>query len=441
MTRKPSKRRSTEEVPGGLPRKKPCNSCPDLQSNVIKFGKLLKPNLPPIVASSTALLGLKNMSLMPLSTKSVHGTGSANGCLEDMILCSERSSAVNYVAKQIGGQFQRHFIGICDPKTGYMKVVETKRMEMSRSVQAQETLIDDTHTQSNQNALDSRSDLLLKFGNKKARKAVEARVINVISTKVGGASESGSTLDSMSKALLDVARVKVSTAATVESLMDVARAARPVPPYNSYAKSIQEVYKPEDLIGENLLSGIVVNDWIDAMEKGENVQFKFRFIAHRLKRITATGNIRMIRVLRYFHFLLQFFTLSRPGRQPGTRQIPPRAKLREELDPVTDVVVEGIRRKFSESGVMQKYHIDLLFTHCCALSLVLDGFKTNIADLEADFKLQRSEIIAYFREIGSNIKPVVDVTTKKTVYLATLELPLHFPRLIRRRKFLETKGT
>lgn len=292
-----------------------------------------------------------------------------------------------------------------------------------------------------QNALDSRSDLLLKFGNKKARKAVEARVINVISTKVGGASESGSTLDSMSKALLDVARVKVSTAATVESLMDVARAARPVPPYNSYAKSIQEVYKPEDLIGENLLSGIVVNDWIDAMEKGENVQFKFRFIAHRLKRITATGNIRMIRVLRYFHFLLQFFTLSRPGRQPGTRQIPPRAKLREELDPVTDVVVEGIRRKFSESGVMQKYHIDLLFTHCCALSLVLDGFKTNIADLEADFKLQRSEIIAYFREIGSNIKPVVDVTTKKTVYLATLELPLHFPRLIRRRKFLETKGT
>lgn len=176
MTRKPSKRRSTEEVPGGLPRKKPCNSCPDLQSNVIKFGKLLKPNLPPIVgmslnhilcsvsfyisciliccsASSTALLGLKNMSLMPLSTKSVHGTGSANGCLEDMILCSERSSAVNYVAKQIGGQFQRHFIGICDPKTGYMKVVETKRMEMSRSVQAQETLIDDTHTQSNQVSL------------------------------------------------------------------------------------------------------------------------------------------------------------------------------------------------------------------------------------------------------------------------------------------------
>lgn len=224
--------------------------------------------------------------------------------------------------------------------------------------------------------------------------------------------------------------------ATQQDLQNSVDANKPVPRGNYDADEIQDVYKPEELIGRDILELIPVSDWAEALKKGEDVQMRCRFPANRLGRIgTGENAVHRLRLLRYMYFLQLLLLTARPGkgREKGAREILKKDKLQEELAPAPPPVVESIRRRFSDGGVMRKQHVDLLTTTMCVLACLLDNYDSNTFDLKEDLKLEQKEMNQYFYEIGARVmKRKGEEGT--THHVAVLKLPLVFPKLRKGRR-------
>ena len=277
---------------------------------------------------------------------------------------------------------------------------------------------------------DLRNELGQAFGTKKAKKAIAAITENAIAPRrnADGNEPPPQKLGAADIALMETIKESTTSVPTREALQAVVDAAKPIPKGNFDADEIQDVYVPEEIIGEEVLKAIPVRDWQESIKNAEAVQLRSRFVAHRINRVGTDENaVQRLRVLRYLLFLMIFWMTTKPGRERGTREILKRDKLRQELSPAPEVVIENIRRKFSESGVMRKFHIDLLMTHCCAFALILDSFDLNTWDLKEDLKLEQKQLNQYFSEIGARTR--IAKSAERTDYMAKLALPLVFPKM------------
>lgn len=267
------------------------------------------------------------------------------------------------------------------------------------------------------------------FGTKKAKKALAAVTENAISPRKPQQGDGPQALNASEQALMASIKEVTMSVRTQQDLQDAVDANKPVPKGNYEADEIQDVYRPEELIGRDILELIEVSDWAQAVKQNEDVKLRCRFPANRLGRIgTGDNAVARLRLLRYTYFLQLLLLTARKGKDRGSREILKRDKLQEELAPAPPPVVESIRRKFSDGGIMRKQHIDLLITHLCAFSCVLDNFETNTYDLKEDLKLEQKQMNQYFFEIGAR------VTKKKadegrTESVAVLKLPLVFPKV------------
>lgn len=354
-----------------------------------------------------------------------------------------------------------HFIGIYDPKTGKMEVVEAKKMVVRGTVrskqvptstsQQQEKKVgffflggvldaNSLHRQTDrqdgwkaankqQTMLDQRTDLGQTFGTKKAKKAIQDKVLNAITPQRKTADGRPVQLDDASKATLSSIGAVTSTMASREELQAVIDEAKPVPKANLDADEIYDVYRPEELIGADILNLVPIREWQEKAKHGESIQFRSRYVVSRVQAIASNESAEMrLRVLRYLSIVLLFYLYSKPGRQRGTRQVPPRDKLRELLAPAPEAVIENIRRKFSDAGQLRKFHIDLLIAHCCALACIVDNFEVDTQALRDDLRIDQRMMNQYFHEIGARVKPVKDKAEDRILHVAKLALPLDFPK-------------
>lgn len=275
-----------------------------------------------------------------------------------------------------------------------------------------------------------RTELGEVFGTRKSKKAIRAVTENSIQATRSGKMEQGDA------AIMDSLDKTTKGMATREELQAVVDQARPVPRGNYDAEEIQDVYIPEEIIGAEVLNAIPVMEWQDKVKRQEAVEVPSRFVANRINRVAHNeGAVQRLKVMRYLVWVLVFFSTTKPGKERGTKSIGKRDELREVMAPAPDIVIENIRRKFSDGGVMRKTHVDLLMTHVCVFAMLIDNFEVNTADLREDLKLgEQRQMNQYFMEIGARIKQ-----TKKeglTDYVAQLTLPLQFPqmRVVRGRK-------
>lgn len=274
-----------------------------------------------------------------------------------------------------------------------------------------------------------KTDLGQTFGTRKAKKAIESVTLNAIDPNKGKAGASPRKSTAADKATLKQIGEITATMASKEELQDIVDQAKPVPRPNLEADAIQDVYDPDEFIGREVLAAVPVKDWIEPTKKGEDVQVYSRHVAARVKKIVDTGNVTKIRLLRYFYFLFLFYTMAQPGKQRGTKRVPPREKLKEKLAPAPQAVIEQIRRKFSDGGEIRKFHSDLLIAHCCALACIIDNFEVDTSKLREDMRLDQKDMNTYFYEIGARVKPVAGKEKGKQHHLAKLALPLQFPKL------------
>lgn len=234
-------------------------------------------------------------------------------------------------------------------------------------------------------------------------------------------------------ALMASIREAAASMPTREDLQAAIDGAKPVPKGNYDAAEIQDVYDPEQIIGPDVLNSIPVRDWQEAVKNNEAVQALSKFVVNRVRRVGEhEESLKRLRILRYLYFLMLLLLHTKPGKR-GVRKLPPRDKLKIELKPAPDVVLDSLRRKFSDHGEMRKPHIDLLMTTCCVLACIIDSFELDTQELRDDLRLEQKQLDQYFREIGARTKPLKSGERQTT--LVKLMLPLDFPKLrVQRRK-------
>ncbi|KAL0931055.1 a49-like RNA polymerase I associated factor [Colletotrichum truncatum] len=432
----PSGRKRKRDVGGSSKSKKKFATDGSAPSKV-SVSSVLRPQLcPPVLASSPGVRISKNIPFSPYvkpETTSGKRKQKTPAVSQDLILHSTSHQTMDYTAREDGisdsQQALKHYVGVFDPKTGKLEVVEAKKMVVrgvARAKQASDEAM--TAPADYQSYYALKTDLGQTFGTRKAKKAIEAVTLNAIDPNKGKES-TPRKLDTASKAILQEIGGVTATMASREQLQAAVDEAKPVPRPNLEADAIQDVYDPDEFIGREVLAAIPIKDWVEPTKKGEDVQVYSRHVAARVKKIVDTGNVNKIRLLRYFYFLFLFHTMAQPGKQRGTKRIPPRDKLKERLSPAPQAVIEHIRRKFSDGGEMRKFHNDLLITHCCALACIIDNFEVDTSKLREDLRLDQKDMNNYFYEIGARVKPVAGKEKGKQHHVAKLALPLQFPKI------------
>ncbi|KAK1637352.1 A49-like RNA polymerase I associated factor [Colletotrichum phormii] len=408
------------------------------EPSTVVVSSFQRPQLcPPVLASTPGIRIAKNVQFNPYVKQDVSSAkrrSKTPAVSQDLVLHSTDHQTMDYTAREDGisdsQQALKHYVGIYDPETGKLQVVEAKKMVVRGVARAKHASEQAMTAPADYNSYyDLKKDLGQTFGTKKAKKAIESVALNAIDPNKTRDS-APKKLDTASKAIMEAIGGATATMASREKLQAVVDEAKPVPRPNLEAEAIQDVYDPDEFIGREILAAIPVKDWIDPAKKGEEVLCYSRHVAGRVKKIADSGNVTKMRLLRYFYFLFTFYTMATPGKQRGTKRIPPRDKLKERMEPAPQVVIEHIRRKFSDGGEMRKFHMDLLITHCCAVACIIDNFEVETSKLREDLRLDQKDMNNYFFEIGAKVKQGASKEKGvKAPHVAKLALPLNFPKL------------
>jgi DNA-directed RNA polymerase I subunit RPA49 len=342
----------------------------------------------------------------------------------------------------------KHYVGVYDSRKGTLDVVEAKKMVFRGVVRAKQApasamgqkevnqvwtpmvrrLLCRQRVDFSQTMMERRTDLGQTFGTKKAKKALREKVLNaILPRKKDG--ENSTEVDNASRAILNTVGEATKLMPTREQLQLIVDDAKPIPKPRLDAKEIQDVYVPEEIIGADILNLVPVREWQEKVQHKEGIQTCSRFVAARVNKVAGSDDtLTELRVLRYLSFVLAMFLNTQPGAQRGTRKLPAREKLREVLAPAPEAVVENLRRKFSDGGVMRKFHMDLLIAYCCVLACIVDDFAVDTQSLRDDLRLDQSTMNKYFHEIGGRVKPEKTGADGRSVHVARLALPLNFPK-------------
>ena len=365
----------------------------------------------------------------------------------EMALHSSAHRTIDYTARQEQWKsvdtLLNHFLAVIDPKTGEVEVIQAKKMVVRGTVRSKQAPAEAMEVRAGKpvwlgslnvpdsgirlTALQTHSEMRMElgetFGTKKSKKALQAVAENAML-----AEKSRGKLGEDDRALVDTIKTSSQHMATREELQAALDMARPVPRGNFDATDIQDVYVPAEIIGAEVLNAIPVLDWQEKVNQLEAVEVPARFVANRIVRVAGNEDgVHRLKLLRYLLWVIIFWTTTKQGRERGTRSIARRDDLREALAPAPEVVIENIRRKFSDSGVMRKAHIDLLMTHCCVFASIIDNFEVNTLDLREDLKLEQKQLSQYFVEIGARMKQ--SKAGDKVNHIAKLAIPLQFPKM------------
>ncbi|KFA47331.1 hypothetical protein S40293_06052 [Stachybotrys chartarum IBT 40293] len=424
------KRKRQNQEAGSKPKKKVVIDAPNTAPSTAKVASVLRPkHCPPVIAVTPGVQLPDNLTFHSYMRQD--DVKSKKDIFDkELAIQSTSHHSIDYTGKEEAPRgLLNHYLGIYDPQTGKLQVVEAKKMVIRPSVRArQATAAQMGEREAKQTMMEARTELGQTFGTKKAKKAIQERVLNAISPMKKPGETPVAQLDDASRAMLRSVGEITSTMATREELQAAADEARPGPVPNLEAEEIQDVYDPEAIIGASILNLVPVRDWQEAVSRKEGIQVVSKYVATRFNQVAANdADVTRLRVLRYMYFVILFYLSSRPSKQRGVRQLPPREQLREKLAPAPEAVIENIRRRFSEAGQVRKAHIESIMAYCCVFACIIDNFQVDPQDLQGDLRLEPKEMDLYFHVIGARVKKVKN-KDKGVTHWARLTLPLEFPK-------------
>ncbi|KAI0128461.1 RNA polymerase I associated factor, A49-like protein [Xylariales sp. AK1849] len=435
------KKRKRAEEASSASRKKANVQAPS-QSQIIKVASVKSTRTcPPVIATSPGLVLPESIKFQAYSNPeaSVPKRSKKSAAVPpySLVLHSSAHRTLDYTAKEDGLSGReahlKHYIGVFDPKTGQLSVMEAKKMAVRGLVRAQRPPEESVaEWPVSKTMLELRNDLGEAFGTKKARKAIAAITENAIAPEAAITDAGGNPrkLDASAQAMMESIQETTQGMATIEELQASVDQAKPVPPGNFDATEIHDVYKPEQLIGTDILNSIPVKQWQDAVKKNVGLSLPHQFISANMHPIASGPDaVKRLRILRYMNYLIIFHKNTRSGKERGVLRIPQRDKLIALMENAPTPVVEDIRRKFSVNGEIRKFQKDLLMTYCCAIAAILSNFEFDTSTLRYDLGLDEKQFAQYFREIGGKISNPVGKVKGTKMQLARLALPLEFPKV------------
>ncbi|KAK4174431.1 RNA polymerase I associated factor, A49-like protein [Triangularia setosa] len=416
------RRRADDETPKSIKKKAEGASA---AAETFSITKIHKPQVSPPVVAVTPGFILRDKRAFDVYEKAPEPntkrrkSGGAPPAPE-IALHSSTHMSVDYTARE-SDQLLNHYVAIVDPKTKEIEIISAKKMLVRHKVRLQKEDSESAENRAAQTNYEKRTALGEEFGTRKAKKALKSVADNAImaSTDRMGQAE---------HAMLQNVKEVFANSATKEELQAAVDQVRPVPRGNYDAEHIQDVYIPREIIGFETLNAVPVMDWQEAVRNNQAVNVPSRFVAHRIARVAANKEDKeRLQLLRYLLWVIIFWVTTGKGKERGTKSIAKRDKLRELLAPAPEVVIENIRRKFSDNGVMRKEHMELLMTHCCVFASIIDNFEVNMNDLREDLKLEQKQLAQYFMEVGARVKQ--SKAGGNLNHIAKLQLPLVFPRI------------
>ncbi|KAK7534384.1 RNA polymerase I associated factor, A49-like protein [Phyllosticta citribraziliensis] len=329
--------------------------------------------------------------------------------------------------------FLAHYVGIYDPDTGELEMMEAHRLVLRSTLRSEaeeiRTQRQEAAEKQRQTNFNLRQELGREFGTKKAKKALASITENAI------APGSGASGDSVAAAVLQSVSDATSDLPTKESLQAAVDEGKPRPQANLDATNPAEVYTPESLIGTDTLRLVDAQPWIDAMQNGEAVQVHSRFVASRIPNFALQKKgLKKLKILKYILLLVDFLDALKPSRS-GSKRIPPREDL-EKKTGASGALLDSVRRKFANGNELTKWHVDYLITHVAAMALIVDDYEVDTFELREDLKLDNKQIAQYFHEIGCKVNNPTDKERGKKYSkaeatnhkIAKLKIPLDFPK-------------
>ncbi|CAK7218415.1 DNA-directed RNA polymerase I subunit rpa49 [Sporothrix eucalyptigena] len=407
---------------------------------VIRVSSVMQPQFSaPVLGMLEAILDNSFRRLEHRKSSRSSKRARTTGPNAEMLLHSSSHRTVDFTAKEDRATATdaslQHYIGIFDPVTGELQVVNAKKMEIRGNVRARDASKDQmTGVPVRKTNMDMKNELGQTFGTKKAKKAILSLTENAIGTRKRNADGTyiAEEMGAGDRVLMKTMEEATSSMATREELQAVVDKAKPVPRGNYEAEEIQDVYVPSQIVGADVLASIPVRDWQQAAKAGESIDVYARYVAQRVARVAIRDDaLDYLRLMRYMYWLILYMQSARPGKERGTKRQLPREKLKEQMDNCPDTIIQHIRQRFSDNGTIRKFHMDLLTTHCCAFACILDNYEVDMLDLREDLKLEQKQMSQYFSEIGARIKIVKE--DDKTKHIAKLALPLRFPNSVRAR--------
>lgn len=379
---------------------------------------------------------------------------------KELLLHSSEHPKLDYTAREeeAGGSdtLLKHYIGVYDPDTGKMEVMEARKVVVRGVVRAhQATAEDDAAAVSREeiihtsvvNAIqdfrDRRNDLGQTFGTKKAKKAIASVTENAIDQSKFSRDPSKAVkaekLTAANLAMLSSIAESASNAQTKEEQGAAINAAKPRPKGVTGQLDPLKVYTVANVVGLDTMKLIPVRIWVETMKAKKEVRTNSRFVARRM--YNHVDNPEKLKLLRYILLLMDLYNSCRPGR--FGRTLPKREELKKILGDMPEAVLEGVKRKFTNAGTMPRQMSDSLIMYVCALALMVDNTEVEMWDLKEDLKMETKEMSLYFTEIGCRIAPLGEAERKRLRLekaaaaqrkVAKLRTPLTYPKVSQGRR-------
>jgi DNA-directed RNA polymerase I subunit RPA49 len=204
-----------------------------------------------------------------------------------------------------------------------------------------------------------------------------------------------------------------------------------LPPHDAKTKNITEIYKMENLIPQEVYYSLNVGAFVDALKSKNSTTLASAMEAYDLEesvsgRIKALGSLskmpaeasieHTVRCLLYLHYLLRFRALNESKINSG--------KLSSILPLASEELIASLRKQYTEaiagSHGKERYKVsnvskDKLIIHIAIMTLLLDGFRVNVARLAASLKLPAVKMGEYMKSVGCVLEKPVDGESGKYV--------------------------
>ena len=277
----------------------------------------------------------------------------------ELLLHSSAHSKLDYVAREElsnGSESHlKHYIGIYDPETGKLQLVQARKLVIRRTLRSSDN--DEKGSDSEKdvpNKLSARSNLGLAFGTKKSQKAIRALTVNAIkaspSKSTSQTSGTGRALDPVASAVVSSMAQFTSSMPTREQMQADIDENKPIPKPNLAAETPAEVYPVEQLVGGiNALRNMNVQELMDKVNAGEDVQTRSLFVSRRLRAIVQSDDVKRVRTLRYLLLLLEWNKGLKVGLK-GAKKVPKDEEMGHLMEQYGSEVVRGVGRRFADQG-------------------------------------------------------------------------------------------
>ena len=279
--------------------------------------------------------------------------------ISELLLHSPAHPKLDYIAREEASDGSeghlKHYIGVYNSETRELQLVQARRLIIRSTLRSFGHSDNDSDSDKDTpNNLSARSKLGLAFGTKKSQKAIRSLTTNAIKASPTKSSSQTSgnrpALDPLTSVVMSSITHHTSSMPTREEMQADIDQNKPIPRPNMAAELPEEVYPIEQLVGgTNVLKNMNVQELINKVKAGEDVQTKSLFVSNRLRAVVQSDNVKRVKTLRYLLLLLEWYKGLKVGPK-ANKKVPKDEAMGYLMKQYGSEVVRGVGRRFAEGG-------------------------------------------------------------------------------------------